>query len=84
MGVSNGSAGKESLCNAGDKGEMDSIPELRRSPEEGNGNPFQYSCLKKIPWTEEPGGIHPQGCKESCTTERLSISTRYPDANKTP
>ena len=27
-----------------------------QSPREGNGNPFQYSCLK-IPWTEEPGRL---------------------------
>ena len=33
----------ESLCNAGDLG---SIPELGRSPGEGNGNPPQYSCLE--------------------------------------
>ena len=26
---------------------MGSIPGLARSPGEGNGNPFQYSCLKK-------------------------------------
>ena len=38
-----GSAGKESACNAGDQG---SIPELGRSPGEGNGNPLQYSCLE--------------------------------------
>ena len=37
-----GSAGKESACNAGDLG---SIPGLERSPGEGNGNPYQYSCL---------------------------------------
>ena len=36
------SFGKESACNAGDLG---SIPELRRSSEEGNGNPLQYSYL---------------------------------------
>ena len=24
---------------------LSSIPVLRRSPEEGNGNPLQYSCL---------------------------------------
>ena len=34
---------KESACNAGDPG---SIPGSGRSPAEGNGNPFQYSCLK--------------------------------------
>ena len=38
-----GSTGKESACNAGDLG---SIPRLGRSPGEGNGNPFQYSCLE--------------------------------------
>ena len=30
-------SGKESACNAGDPGLI---------PGEGNGNPFQYSCLK--------------------------------------
>ena len=30
-------------ANAGD---ISSIPGLGRSPEEGNGNPFQYSCLE--------------------------------------
>ena len=34
--------GKESACNAGDKG---LIPGLERSLGEGNGNPLQYSCL---------------------------------------
>ena len=32
------SVGNESACNAGSPG---SIPGLGRSPEEGNGNPFQ-------------------------------------------
>ena len=31
--------------NAGDTGDMDSIPGSGRSPGEGNDNPFQYSCL---------------------------------------
>ena len=30
------------------------------SPEEGNGNPLQYSCWK-IPWTEEPSGLQSMG-----------------------
>ena len=38
-----GSDGKESACNAGD---LDSIPGSGRFPEEGNGNPLQYSCLE--------------------------------------
>ena len=32
-----------SACNAGDLG---SIPGLGRSPGEGNGYPFQYSCVE--------------------------------------
>ena len=34
---------KASACSAGDLG---SIPESGRSPEEGNGNPLPYSCLE--------------------------------------
>ena len=34
-----------STCNAGDTGDMGSIPELTRSPRGGSGNPLQYSCL---------------------------------------
>ena len=34
---------KNPPANAGDMG---SIPGLGRSPEEGNGNPLQYSCLE--------------------------------------
>ena len=36
-----GSDGKESAYNVGDPSWM---PGLGRSPEEGNGNPFQYPC----------------------------------------
>ena len=43
QGFPGGLNGKESTCNAGDPG---SIPGSRRSPEEGNGHPRQYSCLK--------------------------------------
>ena len=32
-----------------------------RSPGQGNGNPFQYSCLENIPWTEEPGRVQFMG-----------------------
>ena len=46
-----GSDGKETSCNAGDPG---SDPGLGRSPGEGNGYPFQYSCLENSmdysPW----------------------------------
>ena len=39
-------AGVKNLpANAGDTGDLDLIPGLGRSSGEGNGNPFQYSCL---------------------------------------
>ena len=40
-------SGKEPACNAGASDGVGSIPALGRSPGEGNGNPFQYSCLEK-------------------------------------
>ena len=43
MGFPAGSDRKESACNKGDPG---AILGLERSPEEGNGTPLQYSCLK--------------------------------------
>ena len=46
--------------NAGDIRDVGLIPKLGRFPEEGNGNPLQYSCLR-IPWTEEPGGLQSMG-----------------------
>ena len=42
-GLPGGSDGKASACNAGDLG---LIPGSGRCPGEGNGNPFQYSCLE--------------------------------------
>ena len=42
-GFPGGSEVKASAPNAGDLG---SIPGSGRSPEEGNGNPLQYSCLE--------------------------------------
>ena len=47
LGFPHGSAGKESACLAGDTGDAGLIPELVRSLGVGNGNPLQYSCLKK-------------------------------------
>ena len=38
-----GSDGKESVCNAEDTG---LIPEMERSPGEGNDNPLHYTCLE--------------------------------------
>ena len=37
---------KNPPANAGDTGDIDSIPELGRAPGVGNDNPLQYSCLE--------------------------------------
>ena len=42
LGFPSGSVVKDSPVNAGASG---SIPDLEKSPGEGNGNPLQYSCL---------------------------------------
>ena len=39
-------SGKDSACNAGAAGDTGSILGSGRSPEEGHGNPLQYSCLE--------------------------------------
>ena len=65
LGFPNGSVGKESACNVGDLG---SIPGFERSSGEGKGYLLQYSGLENfMDWS-------PWGCKESATTERLSLS----------
>ena len=47
MGASQGTQlVKNPLINVGDSGDRGSIPELERSPEEGNGNSLKYSCLE--------------------------------------
>ena len=44
------------LANGGDAGDAGSVPGLERSPEEGNGNPLQYSCLES-PMDREACGL---------------------------
>ena len=45
------------------------IPESGRSPGEGLGNPFQYSCLESPHGQRSLAGYSPWGHKESNTTE---------------
>ena len=71
MGFPGGSDSKESTSNAGDLG---SIPGLGRSPGEGHGNPFQYSCLENPHGQRSPEGYCPWGRRESDMTERLSTA----------
>ena len=42
---------KKPLGNAGEIRDVGSVPGLGRTPGEGHGNPFQYSCL------ENPHGL---------------------------
>ena len=56
---------KESACNAGDP---HSIPGPRRSSEEENGNPLQYSCLEN-PTAREAWWAIVRGITESDTAE---------------
>ena len=53
---------KNPPANAGDEGEESSIPESGRSPGKGNGNPFQYSCLKN-PMDRSLVSNSPWGCR---------------------
>ena len=48
-------------------GDMSLILGLGRFPGEGNGNPFQNSCLGNS-GTEEPGGLQSMGSQESDIT----------------
>ena len=66
------SDGKESACSAGDLG---SIPGLWRSSGEGNGNPFQYSCLNSM-HREAWQASSPWSHKELDVTERLTHAHR--------
>ena len=46
LGFPGGTVVKNLHVNAGDAGDMSSIPGSGRSPGEGNGNPPQYSLLE--------------------------------------
>ena len=70
QGFPDGSAGKESACNARD---LSSVPGLGRSRREGSGNPSQYSCLEN---SMNRGGWLATVCggyKELDMTEQLSL-----------
>ena len=64
-------SGRESTCNAGD---VSLIPGLGRSPGEGNGNPFHYSCLEnpmdRGAWWATFHGV----AEELDITEQLSLT----------
>ena len=47
-GFPGGAVVKNPHANAGDARGLGSIPESGRSPEGGNGNPLQHSCLENF------------------------------------
>ena len=55
-------------ADAGDIREVGSIPGLGRSLDKGMATHSSILAWK-IPWTEEPVGYNPWGCKESEATE---------------
>ena len=59
-------------ANAGDAGDVGSIPGSRRSPGVGNGNPLQYSCLENPHGQRSLAGYRPWDLKESDTTKQLN------------
>ena len=63
MGLPQQLSDKETTCRAGDSGDAGSIPRLGRSPGDGNGNPLQYSCLKKSQEQRSLVGYSPKGLR---------------------
>ena len=68
-GFPSGSVVKNLLANAGDTGDMNSIPGLGRSLGGGYGISFQYSCLANPHGQRSLEGYSPWGRKESDMTE---------------
>ena len=64
-------------ANAGDRGDVGSIPRSGRSPGGGNGNPLQY-FFQNGKRTEEPGRPQSEVCKESDKTEQLNMHECMP------
>ena len=74
MGFPGGSDGKASACNAGDLG---LIPGLGRSPQEGNGNPIQYSCLENSMDGGGWRGYSPWDHRENVLLQLVSLEVRF-------
>ena len=70
---------KEPDYNAGDTGDLGSVPGLRRSPGGGNGNHSSILACK-IPCRDEPGGLHSMGLQRvghNWATNTLTFSLTH-------
>ena len=63
-GFPGSSRGRESACNAGDRG---LIPGVRKIPWRKKWQPAPVCLAWKIPWSEEPGSLQSRGHKGSDT-----------------
>ena len=64
---------KESACSV-----RDPVPSLgRETPPEQEMAAHSSILARKIAWTEEPGGLQSQSCKETDTTEQLTHMYMY-------
>ena len=68
------SAGKNSMCSAGDTVDVGLIPGSGISSEERNVNPLLIIALKKSHGQRTLAGYSPKGCNALDTTEQLSTS----------
>ena len=80
LGFPGGSAVKNPCASAGDAGDSGSIPGSRRSPGEGNGNPFQYPCLKnpmdKGAWQATVQSVSYPVLKKNKLEDRASVGEK--------
>ena len=70
LGSPGASAGKESVCSAGDLG---LIPGLGRSPGEGKGQPTPVFWSGESPWTEESDGLLSMGSQRIRNGRKTNI-----------
>ena len=64
---------KNPPANAGDTGDLDSIPGSGRSPGGGNGNPPQNSCLENTVDRGAWQAMEPQRVRQGLMPERTSM-----------
>ena len=71
-GFPGGTVIKNLPANAGDARDVDLIPGVRKNPWKEEMATLSSILAWKLPWTEEPGGHSPCGCKESDVTEHTN------------